>query len=81
MGDTVSGKAYVSGGDLELRIVHHQGRGWRVDAKERGRITKRNADRRVDGEHLGGHPGDVRSRLEMVALEHHALQNGEEDSV
>lgn len=70
----------MSGGDLELGVVHLQRRGRGLNAEERGRVAKRDPDRRVDGDHIGGHARDVRPRVEIVVPEHHVLHiNSVED--
>lgn len=50
-----------------------------MDAEERRGVAKRDPDRGVDGEHLGGYAREVRPRVDVVAAEHHALRKEEKE--
>lgn len=66
---------YVSGCDGEVVEEEVEGRGGDVEAEEGAPVAEAQLDRRVDRHHPGGHARPVRAALDVVRLEHHALQS------
>ena len=68
-------RTYVSGGDGEVVEEEEEGRGGDVQAEEGAAVAEAQPDRRVDRHHLGGDARPVRAALDVVRLEHLALQS------
>ena len=66
---------YVPGCDGEVVEEEVEGRGGDVEAEEGATVAEPHLDRRVDRHHPRGHARAVRAALDVVRLEHHALQN------
>jgi hypothetical protein len=65
---------YLSGGDGEVAVEEEERRGRDVQAEEGAAVAEAQPHRRVDRHHLRRDARPVRAALDVVRLEHHALQ-------
>lgn len=58
---------------MELEVVEVERGGGDVDAEECRGVPVHDPDRRIQRQHVRGHPARVAPRLHVEALEHHVL--------